>query len=516
MLSPIFFLIILVVPYLYYGTSTIHFGATAIKDHSALSWNRRVLNYYNRCIASQHLPLPTSIAAYQTSSLFTRHKHSSLVSIPRVHPVWISRPAFSTNALTIRGGSIVGVSALSDDCDVLSYNASNTDAGTRTMDELWYQIRTSPIGLTNVEAERRLQQYGVNSLQKPPTKSLLALIIEQFQDRLVQILLVVAIISAIFSVAEVATMAGDALEPHAMWKSFVEPMVIIAILVLNAAVSVWQSRSASDSLAALEQMQAAMCTVLRRESPEQMESQAVVTAAAALVPGDIIEIRTGDKIPADGRLISLTSSILTVDEGPLTGESVAVFKLPGNEGTVPMNATTISEQRGMLFAGTCVTQGSGRVLVTQTGMDTQFGRIQFGVLAAKAEQPKTPLQVKLDDFGETLSGIIFVICIAVWIVSIPKMNDPSFSSIWEGAIYYAKVSVALGVAAIPEGLPAVITLCLSLGTRRMAQRNVIVRNLPSVETLGCTSVICTDKTGTLTTNEVRIYFIVGLVGLISN
>ena len=136
-------------------------------------------------------------------------------------------------------------------------------------------------------------------------------------------------------------------------------------------------------------------------------------------------------------------------------------------------------------------------------MATQFGRIQQGVTSAAAETTKTPLAIKLDEFGDTLTIIIGVICFAVWVVSIPKMNDPSFATVWEGAIYYAKVAVALGVAAIPEGLPAVITLCLSLGTRRMAERNVLVRKLPSVETLGCTSVICSDKTGTLTQNEVR-------------
>jgi Ca2+-transporting ATPase len=134
-------------------------------------------------------------------------------------------------------------------------------------------------------------------------------------------------------------------------------------------------------------------------------------------------------------------------------------------------------------------------------MDTQFGKIQAGVTEAAATPVKTPLAIKLDDFGDTLTWIIGVICLAVWLVSIPKMNDPSFANVWQGGIYYAKVAVALGVAAIPEGLPAVITLCLSLGTRRMAERNVIVRKLPSVETLGCVTVICTDKTGTLTTNE---------------
>jgi magnesium-transporting ATPase (P-type) len=431
--------------------------------------------------------------------------------------LWRSRspigfPSKAANLNRMRGGGIGRVASptaleahASPAIVGLSYNASTVDAGMLTMDEIWEQLQSSPFGLTNEEAERRLQRYGPNSLEKPPTKSLLVLILEQFEDRLVQILLVVAVLSALFSVAEVTTTMSDiggAEAQEAIWKSFVEPLVIVAILALNAAVGVWQSRSASDSLAALEQLQAAMCTVVRYDPQSQQSSQGMVAAASNLVPGDIIELRTGDKIPADGRLISLTSSVLTVDEGPLTGESVSVFKLPADEGRALTTSATVTEQRGMLFAGTCVTQGSGRVVVTQTGMDTQFGLIQRGVLMAKAEQPKTPLQIKLDEFGETLTVIIGVICLAVWIVSIPKMNDPSFSSTWEGAVYFAKVAVALGVAAIPEGLPAVITLCLSLGTRRMAQRNVIVRNLPSVETLGCTSVICTDKTGTLTTNEV--------------
>jgi magnesium-transporting ATPase (P-type) len=195
--------------------------------------------------------------------------------------------------------------------------------------------------------------------------------------------------------------------------------------------------SASNWLGVLEKMQAAVCTVLR-------DGHAVSGFPAAdLVPGDVIEIRTGDKVPADGRLFSMTSSVLAVDEGSLTGESVTVQKLPGDEGRVEPGAP-VQDQAGMLYAGTCVTQGSGRAVITQTGMDTQFGKIQRGVLSAKAEQPKTPLAIKLDEFGDTLTVIIGVICLAVWIVSIPKMNDPSFGSVWEGAIYYAKVSVALG------------------------------------------------------------------------
>jgi P-type Ca2+ transporter type 2C len=486
---------------LYYDVCVNIFLKTSASMSFDVVSNCRYYSYKNHNFgSSQHLHSSSSVAisppVRSSRRLFYRQQSTASISS-------VCRQS-SPTVLCLRGGSTTVIDPLHTGPGLM-YNASSVDAGTLSMNEIWDQLQTSPKGLTNMDASRRLQQYGPNSLQKPPGKSLFTLIIQQFEDRLVQILLAVAILSALFSIAEVTTSSlevGSSVAPEAIWKSFVEPLVIVAILIVNAAVGVWQSRSASDSLAALEQLQAAICTVLRRDSDHSPISQSFVTTATSLVPGDIIELRTGDKIPADGRLISLTSSVLAVDEGPLTGESVSVFKLPSDEGTTRKSEASVSEQLGMLYAGTCVTQGSGRAVVTQTGMDTQFGRIQMGVMSAKAEQPKTPLQIKLDEFGERLTSIIFVICLTVWIVSIPKMNDPSFSSIWEGAVYYAKVSVALGVAAIPEGLPAVITLCLSLGTRRMAQRNVIVRNLPSVETLGCTSVICTDKTGTLTTNEV--------------
>jgi Ca2+-transporting ATPase len=297
-------------------------------------------------------------------------------------------------------------------------------------------------------------------------------------------LLVVAVVSGIFSFLELysssssSSLTNQGVE-HSLWKSFVEPLVILAILVLNAAVGVWQSQSASSSLDALQQMQPTLCTVKR--NGEWIAAH----PASDLVPGDILQVRVGDKIPADARLLTLKSSSFKVDQGSLTGESVTVSKVPGDEGRSTANSS-LQDQQGMLFSGTMITSGSGEALVVQTGMDTQFGKIQKGVTDAKQEEPKTPLAIKLDEFGETLTIIIGVICLAVWIISIPKMNDSSFANVWEGAIYYAKVAVALGVAAIPEGLPAVITLCLSLGTRRMAERNVIVRKLPSVETLGCT------------------------------
>jgi len=425
----------------------------------------------------------------------------------------------ATKAFRLRGGGAVAISdtvlaaappthgpdrvaGLVASADLLQYNASSVDAGTVELDELWRMLGTSlSDGLNNSTAAVRLRQFGPNKLQQEPPKSVWKLIAEQFEDRLVQILLFVAVLSAVFSVYEVqqelsVASAGQDIAAGAIWKSFVEPFVILAILVINAAIGVIQSQSADDSLRALQQLQPSICRVVRdggtvREIP-----------ASELVPGDIVEVRVGDKVPADARFVALQqSATLQVDEASLTGESVTVAKLPGDEGLVTEPNSPIQDHRGMLYAGTVITRGAGRALVCQTGMTTQMGKIQSAVDSAKQVEEKTPLEKRLDQFGDSLTIIIGVICLAVWIVSIPKMNDPSFRSPFEGAIYYAKVAVALGVAAIPEGLPAVITLCLSLGTRRMAERNVIVRRLQSVETLGCTSVICTDKTGTLTTNE---------------
>lgn len=371
------------------------------------------------------------------------------------------------------------------------YDPSSMDAGSLDISDLLRRLNTNKTtGLSEAKALQLSELYGPNVLAQPPKQSMWQLIAEQFDDRLVQILVIVALVSAFFSLLELRHSGME----ESLFKTFVEPIVIVSILVLNAAVGIWQSQSANDSLEALQGMQPALATVIRES---ELKSD---FPAPGLVPGDIISVRVGDKVPADARVLALQSGTLQVDETSLTGESVTVSKLPGNEGTSLIGAP-VQSQLGMLFAGTMVTSGNALAVVVQTGMDTQFGKIQKGVTMAQESQQKTPLAQKLDEFGHQLTWVIGGICVAVWLVSIPKMNDSSFTNVWEGAIYYAKVAVALGVAAIPEGLPAVITLCLSLGTRRMAQRNVIVRKLPSVETLGCTSVICTDKTGTLTTNE---------------
>lgn len=395
-----------------------------------------------------------------------------------------SRLKISENLSKIR---IRGGSSRSEDVPVVDVSTKQplalTSAYWMPVADCLYSLEVSEeAGLTSMEARIRLIQYGNNELVRPPSKSIFALILEQFEDRLVQILLGVAILSAVLAAFE-----NDS---HAM----AEPFIIISILILNAVVGIWQSKSAEDSLEALKRLQPDTACVLRDgvwygELPSQL-----------LVPGDIIYLRVGDKIPADARIISLKTSTFSTDEGSLTGESATVSKY-----TDPVDATvSITGKTNMVFSGTMVTNGACYAVVTATGKSTEIGYINAGVEAAKSEEEKTPLAKKLDEFGGQLTIIISAVCALVWIASIPKFSSPIFRNKFQGAVYYAKVAVALGVAAIPEGLPAVITLCLSLGTRRMAKKNVIVRKLSSVETLGCTSVICTDKTGTLTTNMMTV------------
>ena len=238
--------------------------------------------------------------------------------------------------------------------------------------------------------------------------------------------------------------------------------------------------------------------------------------ASELVPGDIIVVSVGDKIPADSRIISVSSSSFRVDQAILTGESISVHKsvaLVKDSRAVKQDMTNIlfsvrarvtRSHFALLISnqGTTVVNGSARAVVVFTGQRTAIGDIHKSISSQISE--KTPLKRKLDDFGEMLAKVITVICVLVWLVNIRHFWDPSHHGALKGAIYYFKIAVALAVAAIPEGLAAVITACLALGTKKMAQKNAIVRNLPSVETLGCTNVICSDKTGTLTTNQMSV------------
>ncbi|VDL96461.1 unnamed protein product [Schistocephalus solidus] len=292
-------------------------------------------------------------------------------------------------------------------------------------------------GLSQKQVDVFTEKYGANA------KPLWKLVLEQFDDLLVKILLVAAVISFILALFEDAEDSTTA---------FVEPFVILLILILNAIVGVWQERDAESAIEALREYESDDAKVIRQghEGIQRIK-------AKCLVPGDIVEVAVGDKVPADIRIIDIHSTTLRVDQSILTGESVSVLK---QVETIPDLRAVNQDKKNMLFSGTNIASGKCSGVVVATGLSTEIGKIRNQIM--ETEQEKTPLTRKLDEF------------------------------------------VALAVAAIPEGLPAVITTCLALGTRRMARKNAIVRSLPSVETLGCTSVICSDKTGTLTTNQMTV------------
>ncbi|XP_074564947.1 calcium-transporting ATPase 4, endoplasmic reticulum-type-like [Curcuma longa] len=358
-------------------------------------------------------------------------------------------------------------------------------------------------GLRFNEVLRRQKIYGLNELEKHPGPSIWKLVLEQFNDTLVRILLVAAVVSFVLA-------WYDGNEGSEMGiTSFVEPLVIFLILIVNAIVGVWQENNAEKALEALKEIQSEHATV--RRDGELIPN----ISAKELVPGDIVELKVGDKVPADMRVLQLISSTVRVEQASLTGENAAVNKT--NHRVEPEDID-IQGKECMVFAGTTVVNGNCICLVTQIGMNTEIGKIHLQIHEASQSEDDTPLKKKLNEFGDVLTAIIGAICAIVWLINVKyfftwELVDGwprNFKFSFEKCTYYFEIAVALAVAAIPEGLPAVITTCLALGTRKMAQKNALVLKLPSVETLGCTTVICSDKTGTLTTNQMSAVKLVAL------
>jgi Ca2+-transporting ATPase len=344
-------------------------------------------------------------------------------------------------------------------------------------------------GLTTEQVDKKRAEYGWNELDKEDSTPLWKLVLEQFDDTLVKILLVAALVS--FALAYFDDKGEHADEEGIL--AYIEPIVILVILILNAIVGVWQEANAEAALEALKELQSETARVLRDGKMSTINSREIV-------PGDIIEVKVGDRVPADARVVALKTTSLRIDQSQLTGESQSVAKYP-EPPDVDEDDLVVQAKTNILFATTTVVGGIARGVVTDIGMKTEIGKIQLAVQGAAEEEEATPLKKKLDEFGDMLSQVICVICILVWAINYNHFFDPVHGSVFKGCIYYFKIAVALAVAAIPEGLPTVITTCLALGTRKMAAKNAIVRKLPSVETLGCTTIICSDKTGTLTTNE---------------
>uniref|UniRef100_H2ZGA1 Sarcoplasmic/endoplasmic reticulum calcium ATPase 2 n=1 Tax=Ciona savignyi TaxID=51511 RepID=H2ZGA1_CIOSA len=335
------------------------------------------------------------------------------------------------------------------------------DAYCKTSAEVLSYFSVSPTqGLSDEQVKRNRAKYGPNELPAEEGKSLWQMVVEQFEDLLVRILLLAAIISFVKSIT-----------------AFVEPFVILLILIANSIIGIWQERNAESAIEALKEYEPEMGKVVRQD-----RSAVQRILAKNIVPGDIVEVSVGDKVPADIRLIAIHSTTLRVDQAILTGESVSVIK---HTDAVPDPRAVNQDKKNLLFSGTNIASGKATGIVIGTGSNTEIGKIRDQMAETEAE--KTPLQQKLDEFGQQLS----------------KVNI-SFDKKLKLTLTLTLIAVALAVAAIPEGLPAVITTCLALGTSRMAKKNSIVRSLPSVETLGCTSVICSDKTGTLTTNQMSV------------
>ncbi|CAL9184618.1 calcium-transporting ATPase 1, endoplasmic reticulum-type-like [Musa acuminata AAA Group] len=377
-------------------------------------------------------------------------------------------------------------------------------AWARTVQECEAEFKVSAeYGLRSDEVLKRREIYGLNELEKHSGPSIWQLVLEQFNDTLVRILLVAAVVSFVL-----AWYDGD--EGGEMGiTAFVEPLVIFLILIVNAIVGVWQENNAEKALEALKEIQSEHAAVRR-------DGNLIPNLPAKdLLPGDIVELKVGDKVPADMRVLYLISSTVRVEQASLTGENAAVNKTNHH---VEHEDIDIQGKECMVFAGTTVVNGSCVCLVTQTGMNTEIGKIHSQIHEASQNEDDTPLKKKLNEFGEVLTAIIGVICALVWLINVKYFFTWEYVNGWpsnfkfsfEKCTYYFEIAVALAVAAIPEGLPAVITTCLALGTRKMAQKNALVRKLPSVETLGCTTVICSDKTGTLTTNQMSAVRLVAM------
>jgi len=326
-------------------------------------------------------------------------------------------------------------------------------------------------GLTNEEAARRLEQDGPNALREQPRPTFWKRLLSQFQSFVIYILIFAALLSAVL---------GD----------WIEAAAIAAIVILNAVLGVIQEGRAEEALAALKKLASPDAVVIR-------DGHQRVISASQVVPGDIVVLEAGNYIPADVRLIEVAN--LKIDEASLTGESVPVDKRADME--VSENAI-LGDRKNMAYMSTITTYGRGKAVVVSTGMQTEIGKIA-GMLQA-TEEETTPLQQRLDQLGRTLSIGALAICFLVGIVIFVRQLTSDDMELFDALKESLLTAVALAIAAVPEGLPAIVTINLAIGMREMIRRNALIRRLPAVETLGSASAICSDKTGTLTQNQMTV------------
>ena len=365
---------------------------------------------------------------------------------------------------------------------------------TQSVEEVLEGLGVTAEGLSSEQAQERLVKYGPNKLKEGEKPTLLQRFLAQLKDPMLIILLIAAAVSAVTGL-----LAGE--------NEMAEVIIILAVVLLNAILGVFQESKAEAAIEALQTMTAATCKVLR-------DGKMVILHSDELVPGDVVLLEAGDAVPADGRIIENAS--LKIEEAALTGESVPVNKalealgLAEGQDDVPLG-----DRKNMCYMGSTVVYGRGKAVIVSTGMDTEMGKIA-GALAA-TEEEQTPLQRKLDELGKLLSKMVLGICIFIFAFNLfmarseLAVEGHALTVILETFM----VAVSLAVAAIPEGLATVVTVVLSIGVTKMSQRNAVIRRLTAVETLGCTQVICSDKTGTLTQNKMTVVDHVGETNLVA-
>ena len=336
----------------------------------------------------------------------------------------------------------------------------------QSVEDVFKEVKSSPSGLSSQEAASRLEKYGANTLQEGKKKSLLEKFVDQFKDFMILVLLVAAVVSMFAH-------QGDP-DPT-------DAIIILAVVLLNAVLGVFQESKAEEAIEALKKMASPVASVLRDGHVEHIKGEDIVV-------GDVVILEAGDVVPADMRLFEVNT--VKIEESALTGESVPVDK----DLVIPTgDEVGIGDRTNMAFSSTNVTYGRAVGVVTSTGMNTEVGKIAN--MLANTEEGKTPLQENQDALGKWLTIMILVIAVIIFLVGMLRGNE------WAHMLLTA---IAIAVAAIPEGLPAISTIILALGTQKMAQRNAIVRKLPAVETLGGVEIICSDKTGTLTLNQMTV------------
>ena len=351
---------------------------------------------------------------------------------------------------------------------------------------MWYTLSTKEVekqmqtniefGLNEKQVEDKQNKFGLNKLEEKKKESIVIKFIKQFNDFMIIILIIASIISAV-----VARLEGS--------NDYFDSIIIIAIVVFNAIMGLVQEAKAEKSLEALKKMTAPTCRVKRNGKISTIKSEQIV-------PGDIVLLEAGNYVPADCRLIS--SSNLKIEESSLTGETVPVLK---EANSILKEKTALGDMVNMAFSTTIVVNGHGEAIVTDIGMNTKVGKIAKMIITNEA--PETPIQKKLGEVGKSLGIACLGICLLIFVIGLLKKIEP---------IEMFMTSVGLAVAAIPEGLPAIVTIMLAIGVTKMAKKNSIIRKLPAVETLGSSSVICSDKTGTLTQNKMQVTKIANING----